>query len=107
MSAKYAKIYTLYHVTADKFMKYEPLTFSISELDGISEETIKEHLGLYQGYVKHVNLIRDKLSDYSSDLEANGYAMNEMQRRLGFEFGGMRNHEYYFSQLEGGAPRSR
>ena len=26
-----------------------------------------------------------------------------MQRRLGFEFGGMRNHEYYFAQFEGGA----
>ncbi len=26
-----------------------------------------------------------------------------MQRRLGFEFGGMRNHEYYFTQFEGGA----
>lgn len=84
-------------------MTYEPLTFTIPELEGIGEETIIEHLGLYQGYVKHVNLIREKMSDYSNNIEANGYAMNEMQRRLGFEFGGMRNHEYYFSQLEGGA----
>lgn len=83
-------------------MKYEALTFYIPELDDISSESIQDHIGLYQGYVKHVNLIREKIADYSSDPENNGYAIAEMQRRLGFEFGGMRNHEYYFSQLEGG-----
>lgn len=84
-------------------MKYEPLNFEIGELDGISSETITEHLGLYQGYVKHVNLINDKITVFEMDLENNAYPIAEMQRRLGFEFGGMRNHEYYFSQLEGGS----
>jgi len=83
-------------------MKYEPQTFTIPELDGISRETIDEHIGLYNGYVKHVNLIREKIDAYSHDLESNTYAISEMQRRLGFEFGGMRNHEYYFTQFEGG-----
>jgi len=84
-------------------MTYEPVSFDIPELDGISKETIDGHLGLYQGYVKHVNLIREKIAAYSADTDNNGYAISEMQRRLGFEFGGMRNHEYYFAQLEGGA----
>lgn len=84
-------------------MKYEPLTFDIPELDGISTDTIENHLGLYAGYVKHVNLIRDKIDAYSNDPDNNGFAIAEMQRRLGFEFGGMRNHEYYFSQFEKGA----
>jgi superoxide dismutase, Fe-Mn family len=84
-------------------MKYEPLNFEIGELEGISSETITEHLGLYQGYVKHVNLINDKITAFEMDLENNAYPIAEMQRRLGFEFCGMRNHEYYFSQLEGGA----
>lgn len=84
-------------------MKYEPLSFEIPDLEGISTETITEHLGLYQGYVKHVNLINDKITAFEMDLENNTYPIAEMQRRLGFEFGGMRNHEYYFSQLEGGA----
>ncbi len=83
-------------------MKYEALTFNIPDLVGISKETIDLHLGLYQGYVKHVNLIHEKIAAYSHDLEANTYAIAEMQRRLGFEFGGMRNHEYYFAQFEGG-----
>lgn len=84
-------------------MTYEPLTFDIPELEGISADTIENHLALYKGYVKHVNVIREKIAAYSNDPENNAYAIAEMQRRLGFEFGGMRNHEYYFSQFEGGA----
>ncbi|MCB9812308.1 superoxide dismutase [Candidatus Nomurabacteria bacterium] len=84
-------------------MKYEPLTFDIPDLEGISADTIENHLALYQGYVKHVNLIRDKIAAYSNDPDNNAFAISEMQRRLGFEFGGMRNHEYYFAQFEGGA----
>lgn len=84
-------------------MKYEALTFNIPPLTAISQESIDLHIGLYQGYVKHVNLINNKIAHYSHDLEANTYAIAEMQRRLGFEFGGMRNHEYYFAQFEGGA----
>lgn len=83
-------------------MRYEPKTFAIPELDGISRATIDEHIGLYHGYVKHANLIREKIDAFSNDPENNGYAIGEMQRRLGFEFGGMRNHEYYFAQFEGG-----
>jgi superoxide dismutase, Fe-Mn family len=83
-------------------MNYEALTFDIPTLTGISQETIDLHLGLYAGYVKHVNHIHERIAAYSHDLEANSYAMAEMQRRLGFEFGGMRNHEYYFAQFEGG-----
>ena len=83
-------------------MKYEPLTFDLPEIPGISTDTMKNHLGLYQGYVKHVNLIREKIDAFSHDQQNNAYAIAEMQRRLGFEFGGMRNHEYYFAQFEGG-----
>lgn len=76
---------------------YETKTFAIPELDGISSETIEAHLGLYAGYVKHANYIQAELENVNDP-----YAKNEMQRRLGFEFGGMKNHEYYFSQFEGG-----
>lgn len=79
---------------------YEAKTFDIPELTGISRESIDLHLGLYAGYVKHVNLIRAKMLETD---ETDGYARAEMQRRLGFEFGGMKNHEYYFAQFEGGA----
>jgi len=77
---------------------YEAKTFDIPELDGISQESVDLHLGLYAGYVKHVNHIHEEMQNVSDS-----YAKAEMQRRLGFEFGGMKNHEYYFSQFEGGA----
>ena len=82
---------------------YEVKTFEIGTLEGISERTIKEHLGLYAGYVKHVNMIHEKIVEMKVDAEKNAYALAEVQRRLGFEFGGMKNHECYFAQFEGGA----
>ena len=76
--------------------------FNIPILKGISEKTVEEHLKLYAGYVKHTNLILEKIAELSKDTEANLYTIGELKRRLGFEFGGMRNHEYYFGQFEGG-----
>ena len=50
-----------------------------------------------------MNLIREKIADYMHDQDGNAFAIAEMQRRLGFEYGGMKNHEAYFTQFEGGA----
>lgn len=80
--------------------------FNIPALKGISAKNIEEHLKLYAGYVKHANLIVDKIKELTAtpeSAEKNAYALNEMQRRFGFEWGGMRNHEFYFAHLEGGA----
>lgn len=82
---------------------FTPKTFSIPELKGISATTINGHIKLYEGYVKHANLILEKIAEYSKDETANAYVLAELQRRFGFEFDGMKNHEYYFEQLEGGA----
>jgi superoxide dismutase, Fe-Mn family len=84
-------------------MKYEAKVFNIPEVEGISKATMVNHLGLYQGYVKHVNVIDEQIKLLSSDVDKNAYAIGELQRRLGFEFCGMRNHEYFFAQFEGGA----
>lgn len=84
-------------------MHYEAKTFEIKDLEGISGRTIQEHLGLYAGYVKHVNLIQEKITEMKEDSIKNAYPLAEVQRRLGFEFGGMKNHEYYFEQFVGGA----
>ncbi len=83
--------------------KYEEKNFEIPELSGISEKTIEEHLKLYSGYVKHTNLILEKIQELGQGGEENSYLIGELRRRLGFEFDGMRNHEYYFSQFEGSA----
>lgn len=83
--------------------------FNIPELKGVSEKTTEEHLKLYAGYVKHANLVLEKIEELKkeADLPAqagkNAYALGEVNRRFGFEFNGMRNHEIYFKSLEGGS----
>ena len=83
---------------------YTAKSFNLPALSGLSEEQIKVHFGLYEGYVKHVNLIAEKLSAVRSGaVELDPYIVNELRRRFAFEFDGMRMHEYYFTELEGGA----
>ncbi len=84
-------------------MNYEPKKFSIPELDGISKKSIDEHIGLYEGYVKNFNAISALLPEYAKESEKHAHALSELIRRRSFEFDGMRLHEIYFSQFEGGA----
>lgn len=78
--------------------KFEEKKFDIPELKGISRKTIEEHLKLYSGYVNNLNSIYEIIENTNNP----EYARKEAYRRQGFEFGGMRNHEYYFSQFEDG-----
>lgn len=86
---------------------YEAKKFDIPELAGISRKSIDEHVGLYEGYVKNFNAISALLPEYAKDSEKHAHALSELIRRKSFEFDGMRLHEYYFEQFEGGtAPMS-
>lgn len=85
-------------------MTYTARTFSLPTTLALSQKQIAVHLALYEGYVKHVNAITDTISALRADDPAkNAFVINELRRRLGFEFDGMRMHEYYFEQLEGGS----
>ena len=86
--------------------KYSPRDYSkVRGLTGISDKQIEEHLKLYEGYVKRTNALTEKLFALCKDGKAAGsdpvYA--ELTRRLGFEYSGMVNHEYYFENMIGGA----
>jgi len=86
--------------------KYSPRDFSkVRGLTGISDKQIEEHLKLYEGYVKRTNALTEKLFALCNDGKASGadpvYA--ELTRRLGFEYSGMVNHEYYFDNMTAGA----
>lgn len=84
-------------------MVYTAHTFTIPPLQGISQKQIDVHLGLYQGYVKHVNLLQEQIEKLNaSDPQQNAYTIECLRRRLGWEFNGMRMHEFYFPQFEGG-----
>ena len=80
---------------------YTAKQFNIPELQGISATTVAEHIKLYEGYVKHANLIQEKIGKLSGNADT-AYELAEARRRFGFEFDGMRNHELYFALLEGG-----
>ena len=74
-------------------------------LDGISDAQVAEHLGLYAGYVKQVNVLNERLAEMLGRGKASGTdpEFAELTRHLGFEYNGMILHEYYFSNLR---PRS-
>ena len=82
---------------------YQEKKFNLPDLEGISKKSVEEHLALYSGYVKNFNAISGMLAEYAKDSEKHAHALSELIRRRSFEFDGMRLHELYFTQFEGGA----
>ena len=80
---------------------YQEQQFNLPTMQGLSERQVSEHVKLYAGYVKNVNLLNGKIASLSHDTAANAPHIAELTRRFGFEFNGMRLHEYYFNELGG------
>ena len=83
-------------------MTYAAQDFSkLLEMKDFSETLLQNHLTLYQGYVTNTNKLLESLDTMlkGGDFSRPEYA--EMRRRLGWEFNGMRLHEYYFENLGG------
>ncbi|MEW6054084.1 MAG: Fe-Mn family superoxide dismutase [Nitrospirota bacterium] len=70
-------------------------------MQGFSETLLKNHFTLYQGYVTNTNKVVDILGQLLRDDKAGTPEFAELKRRLGWEFNGMRLHEYYFENLGG------
>lgn len=70
-------------------------------MEGFSETLLKNHFTLYQGYVTNTNKVLDTLDQMAKDGKTAAYEFAELKRRLGWEFNGMRLHEYYFENLGG------
>lgn len=77
--------------------QYTEKQFDLNHVQGLSSEQLNAHLGLYAGYVKNTNLLIEKLDKLKN--EEHGPELAEISRRFGFEFNGMRLHEYYFEQF--------
>ncbi len=73
-------------------------------MSGFSETLLKNHFTLYQGYVTNTNKALDILAQMLNDGKTVTPEYAELKRRLGWEFNGMRLHEYYFENLGGKAP---
>jgi len=83
-------------------MAYQAKDYSSSVgMAGFSETLIKNHFTLYQGYVTNANKLMDTLSVMLKDGKTTVPEYSELKRRMGFEFNGMRLHEYYFDNLGG------
>jgi Fe-Mn family superoxide dismutase len=68
-------------------------------MEGFSETLLKNHFTLYQGYVTNTNKLLDTLSQMVKEDKSGSPEYAELKRRLGWEFNGMRLHEYYFENL--------
>ena len=83
-------------------MSYTPRTFKLPLIEGISKDALALHIGLYEGYVTHTNLLMEQMNKLAKSEDEFSYAISELRRRLGFEWNGMHLHELYFEALEGG-----
>ena len=72
----------------------------LGKLKGISEAQLKAHFGLYQGYVKKLNEIEEKLK--TAEPSTGNYSFNEfseLKRREAVAFNGSYLHQLYFENL--------
>ncbi|MBI2564538.1 hypothetical protein HYV79_00920 [Candidatus Woesearchaeota archaeon] len=73
----------------------------IGRLKGISDKQLQAHFGLYQGYVKKLNEIREKLAKTDTSLSNYSFGdFSELKRREAVAFNGTYLHELYFENLE-------
>jgi Fe-Mn family superoxide dismutase len=74
---------------------------SLLGMAGFSDTLLKNHFTLYQGYVANTNKVLETLTALLKDGKQTTPEFAELKRRLGWEFNGMRLHEYYFENLGG------
>ena len=82
---------------------YKARTFDLSDLTGISNETLAMHFKLYEGYVTNTNTLNTQIAELigGGELDATKVAaFSELKRRFGFEYNGMVLHEYYFENMK-------
>ncbi|MFN2448924.1 MAG: superoxide dismutase [Candidatus Baltobacteraceae bacterium] len=84
---------------------YTPKKWELSGLQGISDATLDMHFTLYEGYVKNTNTLIEQTTRLREGGAASGAdpRFAELVRRMGWEFNGMRLHEYYFDNLSKGS----
>ena len=83
-------------------MTYQAADYNrILGMEGFSETLLKNHFTLYQGYVTNTNKVLDTLGQLLTGGQTGNPEYAELKRRLGWEFNGMRLHEYYFENLGG------
>ena len=70
-------------------------------MEGLSANLLNNHFTLYQGYVTNTNKLIEIFPQMLKDDKGATPEFGELRRRFGWEFNGMRLHEYYFENLGG------
>ncbi|GBC82072.1 Superoxide dismutase [Fe] [bacterium HR10] len=68
-------------------------------MEGFSDQLLRNHFTLYQGYVTNTNKLAEALAELAKAGKAGTPEYAELKRRFGWEFNGMRLHELYFENL--------
>jgi len=85
-------------------MAYEAKDYGkLLGMEGFSETLLNNHFTLYKGYVTNTNKVMEMLTAMLKEGKAATPEYAELKRRFGWEFNGMRLHEYYFENLGGKA----
>jgi Fe-Mn family superoxide dismutase len=83
-------------------MAYEAKDYGkLLGMEGFSDTLLNNHFTLYKGYVTNTNKVMDALAGMLKEGKTGTPEYSELKRRLGWEFNGMRLHEYYFENLGG------
>lgn len=81
-------------------MPYEAKNFQhLIGTPGFSDQLLQNHFTLYQGYVTNINKLNDILVGLKKEGKFGAPEFAELNRRFGWEFNGMRLHEYYFGNI--------
>ncbi|MEK7634519.1 MAG: Fe-Mn family superoxide dismutase [Patescibacteria group bacterium] len=81
-------------------MPYQIKNFdNLLGLGGLSDQLLKNHFTLYQGYVANFNKLNDILVVMEKEGKYGAPEYAELNRRFGWEYNGMRLHELYFENL--------
>ena len=89
-------------------MTYQAKDYShLVGMEGFSPTLLNNHFTLYQGYVTNTNKLSELLAAMLKEGRTGTPEYAELKRRFGFEFNGMRLHEYYFENLGGKAPLAK
>ncbi|MBK6315973.1 MAG: superoxide dismutase [Blastocatellia bacterium] len=78
---------------------YPERQFNLSGLNGITDKQLEQHYKLYAGYVANTNKLNEQLAELIKAGDTLSPKFGELTRRMGFEYNGMRLHEYYFENM--------
>lgn len=81
-------------------MAYIPKNYdALLGTPGLSDALLKNHFTLYNGYVANFNKLDEAIMQMEKEGKFGTPEYAELNRRLGWEFNGMRLHELYFGNM--------